>query len=115
MSAQGHIVESEPRCLSLRDAIATRFELIAPDDAPEQPRHPGLRAYTRGCLYGADGTRVDLSVRTGIDGDQAASIDPAVLPPEQRGGTWLAGRTLYLGTFMNRYGPFITESLSRYW
>ena len=51
----------------------------------------------------------------GVGGDQAMSIDPEVLPPEQRGGTWLTGRTLYLGTFMNHYGHFITESLSRYW
>lgn len=112
-----HIVDTEPQCLTLRDAIATPFALIAPADAPEQPpRHPSLKAYTLGCLYDVHGARIDPSVRVGgVGGDQVASIDPEVLPPEQRGGTWLAGRTLYLGAFMNHYGHFITESLSRYW
>jgi hypothetical protein len=114
MNAPSHIVNAEPQCLTLRDAIATPFALVPPADAPDQPpRDPSVKAYTLGCLYDADGARVDLSVRAG--GDEVASIDPEVLPPEQRGGTWLAGRTLYLGTFMNHYGPFITESLSRYW
>ena len=111
------VVQTEPQCLTLGDAIATPFELLAPADVPEHPRrHASLKAYTRGCLYDSDGVRVDLSLRAGgIGGDPAASIDPAVLPPEQRGGTWLTGRTLYLGPFMNRYGQFITEGLSRYW
>ena len=117
MNAPNYVVQTEPQYLTLRDAIATRFEVVAPADAPDQPPPPpSFKAYTRGCLYEADGTRIDLSVRVGgVGGDQARSIDPAVLPPEQRGGTWLTGRTLYLGTFMNHYGHFITESLSRYW
>ena len=111
------IVHGDPQCVTLRDAVATRFEIVAPADAPDQPvRHASFKAYTRGCLYDVDGARVDLSVRVGgVGGDQTLSIDPAVLPPEQRGGTWLTGRTLYLGPFMNHYGHFITESLSRYW
>ncbi|HJT12379.1 MAG TPA: glycosyltransferase family 61 protein [Dongiaceae bacterium] len=111
------VVQTEPQCLTLGDAIATPFELLAPADLPEHPRrHANLKSYTRGCLYSSDGARVDLSLRVGgIGGDPTASIDPAVLPPEQRGGTWLTGRTLYLGPFMNRYGQFITEGLSRYW
>ena len=111
------VVNTEPQCLTLRDAIATPFELVAPTDAPDQPsRHASFKAYIRGCLYDSEGARVDPSLRVGdIGGEQAASIDPATLPPEQRGGTWLTGRTLYLGPFMNRYGHFITEGLSRYW
>lgn len=117
MTAPSLVVQTEPQCLTLRDAIATPFELVAPADAPEQPqRHASFKAYTRGCLYDSEGRRVDFSLRVGgIGGDQAASIDPAILPPEQRGGTWLTGRTLYLGPFMNHYGHFITEGLSRYW
>ena len=117
MTTSSLLVHSEPQCLTLRDAIATPFELIAPADAPDQPpRHASFKAYTRGCLYDAEGARVDPSLRVGgIAGDQTASIDPAVLPPEQRGGSWLTGRTLYLGPFMNHYGHFITEGLSRYW
>lgn len=111
------IVQGEPQCLTLRDAVATRFEIVAPTEAPElPPRHSSFKAYTRGCIYEAGGARMDLSVRVGgVGGDQTKSIDPAILPPEQRGGTWLTGRTLYLGPFMNHYGHFITESLSRYW
>lgn len=117
MNTQSHIVEAEPQCLTLRDAIATPFQIVAPADAPEQPhRSPGFKAYTRGCLYDPDGARVDLSVRAGgIGGDQAASIDPEFLPADQRGGAWLAGRSLYLGTFMNHYGHFITEGIGRWW
>jgi hypothetical protein len=117
MTPPSLVVHTEPRCLTLRDAIATPFALVAPADAPEQPRrHRSFKAYTRGCLYDSDGRRIDLSLRVGgIAGDQAAAIDEAVLPPEQRGGTWLTGRTLYLGPFMNHYGHFITEGLSRYW
>jgi hypothetical protein len=117
MNCPSPIVYTEPQCLTLRDAIATPFALITPADAPEQPpRHPSFKVYTKGCLYDVDGKRVDLSVRIGgVGGDQTASIDPETLPPEQRGGTWLTGRTLYLGPFMNHYGHFITEGLSRYW
>lgn len=117
MNAPSLLVHSAPQCITLRDAIATPFALIPPAEAPGQPpRHPSFRAFTRGCLYSAEGSRIDLSVRVGgIGGDQVASIDPEILPPEQRGGTWLTGRTLYLGPFMNHYGHFITESLSRYW
>lgn len=116
-SAPSYVVHTEPQCSTLRDAIATPFQIVAPADVPDQPpRRPGFKAYTRGCLYEADGARLDLSVRVGgVGGDQVSSIDPKTLPPEQRGGTWLAGRTLYLGNFMNPYGHFITESLSRYW
>jgi hypothetical protein len=117
MTAPSLLVHTEPQCLVLRDAIATPFELVAPAEAPAQPpRHPSFKAYTRGCLYESGGARVDLSVRIGgIGGDQSASIDPAILPPEQRGGSWLTGRALYLGPCMNHYGHFITEGLSRYW
>ncbi|HET6160307.1 MAG TPA: glycosyltransferase family 61 protein [Dongiaceae bacterium] len=117
MDARGHIVNTEPRCLTLRDAIATPFELVAPSQVPDlPPRDSSFKAYTRGCLYEADGARVDLSVRAGgVGGDEAMSIDAEILPPEQRGGSWLAGRTLYLGTFMNHYGRFVTEGLSRFW
>lgn len=117
MNTPSHIVETEPQCLTLRDAVATPFGIVAPADAPDQPRRPpSFKAYTRGCLYDSEGARVDLSVRAGgIGGDQAASIDPEFLPADQRGGAWLAGRSLYLGTFMNHYGHFITEGMGRWW
>jgi hypothetical protein len=109
MAALTRITTAEPRWVALRDAIATPFALIPPEKLPDQPRRPpGLGGCTRGCLYEAEGARVDLSVRPN-------SVDPEVLPPEQRGGTWLTGRTLFLGAFMKRYGRFVTESLSRYW
>jgi hypothetical protein len=117
VSVSSYIVEGEPRCVTLLDTIATRFEIVPPADVPHlPPRDPSFKAYTRGCLYDARGVRVDLSLRLGgPGGDQSMSVDPPLLQSEQRGGTWLAGRTLYLGPFMNHYGHFITESLSRYW
>ena len=117
MSTPSHVVHTEPHWLTLRDAIATPFARVAlADIMGEPPPSPGITAFTRGCLYDADGTRVALSVGTGgTEGDEAASIDPEELPPEQRGGTWLTGRALYLGTLMHEHGRFITESLSRCW
>lgn len=117
MAAPTHITTTEPRCVTLRDAIATPFALVTPADAPDQPPHgDGAKAHMRGCLYDADGAGVELAMGPGMaDGNHADSIDPPILPPEQRGGTWLPGRTLYLGSFMNRYGRFITEGMSRCW
>jgi glycosyl transferase family 61 len=112
MSAPSLIVHTEPRCVTLRDAIATPFALVAPD---QPPRLPGFKGYTRGCLYDSDGIRVELSVPAGDQEDPATSTVPQMLPEEQRGGSWLAGRTLFLGQFKARYGAFITETLSRYW
>jgi hypothetical protein len=116
MSTPSLLVHTEPQCLSLRDAIATPFELVAPADAPEQPpRHASFKAYTRGCLYDSEGARIDLSVGSAASAVTRRHRSTPRCPPEQRGGTWLTGRTLYLGPFMNHYGHFITESLSRYW
>src|SRR5687767_9677578 len=109
MVAPTHIATTEPQCVTLRDAIATPFALATPTDAADQPlRGDGAKPHTRGCLYDADGARVALAMRPGgSDGDPAICADPPVLPPAQRGGTWLPGRTLYLGSFMNGYGRFI--------
>lgn len=117
MAAPTHITTTEPRCVTLRDAIATPFALIGLTDAPDQPPHRnGDKAHTHGCLYDSEGARVALAMRPGgSDGDRAICADPPVLPPEQRGGTWLPGRTLYFGSFMNGYGRFITEGASRCW
>ena len=42
------VVNTEPQCLTLRDAIATPFELVAPTDAPDQPsRHASFKAALR--------------------------------------------------------------------
>lgn len=72
-----------------------------------------------GCLYDAEGRRVDLSQRRAdISGKMALCLDPASIDltePSVAGATRLRGRTLYLGNFMNHYGHFITESLSRLW
>jgi glycosyl transferase family 61 len=117
MSTPSHVVHTEPHWLTLRDAIATPFATTALADIMGQPApSQGIKAFTRGCLYDADGARIALSVRAGgPEGDEVASIDPEQLPPEQRGGTWLTGRALFLGTLMNEYGRFVTESLSRCW
>ena len=111
------IVTTDPQSVTLLDAVATPFELVPRTDRPEIEVPHGFKSFTRGCLYDSHGVRVDLSVRVGAhSGDQAMSVDPAVLEPYQlEGGSHLAGRTLYLGTFMNHYGHFITEMLSRCW
>lgn len=111
------IVTAEPRCATLLNAVATPFELVPRTDWPDIEVPRGFKMFTRGCLYDSDGGRVDLSVRIGgVSGDQTRSVDPAVLEPHLReGGLHLAGRTLYVGTFMNHYGHFITEMLSRCW
>jgi hypothetical protein len=119
MSATGLIFDDAPASVTLRDAVASRFKLIPGSHDPSRPKgERTTRPSVLGCLYDADGGRVDLSLRRGrINRLTREPKDPDRFPAEQRGLdlTRLAGRTLFLGMFMNHYGHFITESLSRYW
>lgn len=118
MSLSNHLLHAEPRWVSVRDAVATGFEALAPGGNLAKLSAADNNAKTRGCLYDANGVRVQLSLRTGGDvGNTDRSADPETLPEAALGGDVprLAGRTLYLGTIMNQYGHFITESLSRFW
>lgn len=113
------VVSSQPSCLTLRDAISSDFEVVAVRESRDgSPAGQKPRLIARGCLYDSAQAKVALSVRdpdvVGPDGQQR---DNDILPDDvcSRATTHLRGRTLFLGTFMNHYGHFITESLSRYW
>jgi hypothetical protein len=111
------VVSSEPACLTLRDAVSSEFEVVRVGQVgPAAGCAP--RWFVRGCLYDAARTKVPLSLRA------PDALAPDGQPPDSeslgreacaRATTRLPGRTLFLGTFMNHYGHFITESLSRYW
>lgn len=119
MSATGLIFDNAPASVTLRDAVASRFELIPGHHDPSRPKgERTTRPFARGCLYDIGGRRVDLSTRRGlINRLQRNHVDPDTFPPAQDNADLrrLSGRTLFLGVFMNHYGHFITESLSRCW
>jgi hypothetical protein len=111
------IVSSEPACITLRDAISSDFKIVTVDKSADGLPSRRVR-FVRGCLYDVQRAKVPLSLRA------PNALTPTGDPPDDdilsedtraRGVTRLRGRTLFLGTFMNHYGHFITESLSRYW
>lgn len=69
-----------------------------------------------GCVYRADGTKVELSERFGGHrGDWMVSDNPA-RAQRPTGARSLPGRGVYLGHDMGgHYGHFITEGLSAFW
>lgn len=118
-ASSSRLVSTEPKCVSVRDAVATGFRMFVTSEFPELR---GAAKYfewrTLGCLYDSDGARIDLSLRSQPVGDEeTVSIDPGCLPAEALSADvpYLSGRTLFLGIFQNHYGHFITESLSRFW
>ena len=68
-----------------------------------------------GCVYRADGSKVELSERSGgCRGDLFLSDNPGRL--ERPVSVGRSGRGLYLGSLMaGHYGHFITEGLSTFW
>lgn len=119
VTPRDHVDHADPQWLKARDVIATPFGTIDADLRPDRPRQGNVNnVFTLGCLYDADGQRIDLSLRNPrLGGDLGLAADPATLPAEVRRDDIprFKGRTLYLGTFYNHYGHFITESLSRFW
>ncbi len=113
-AATSSIVHTEPRRLVLREAIASQFAAFS----KEQLGRP-LRGAVRGAIYSADGKLQPLSQRrpAGSPGPRIC-IDPRMIEvsdPAIAGAERVGGRTLYLGNFMNHYGHFLTEFLSRLW
>jgi capsular polysaccharide biosynthesis protein len=91
-----------PRITVAQDAFASGF------------RHDQETGACAGCLYDVDGRRIDSSERVGgIGGDRAPTDNPPWL--ERPDAPVLAGRSLYLGSFIAQYGHFIVESLSAAW
>lgn len=115
---RGHVDHTDPQWVKARDVVATAFGTIDANLLPDRPRMGGIKVFTLGCLYDADGQRINLSQLGGRPGGHVGlAADPATLPAEVRPDDLprLEGRTLYLGTFHNHYGHFITESMSRFW
>jgi hypothetical protein len=106
------VVDTPPRRLILRDAFSSRFQTRNRAEAGRSTR--GL---VTGCLYDAEGNRVTLSQRRpDMPKRQPLCLDEAWLDPASAiAAPRLQGRTLFLGNFMNHYGHFITEGLSRLW
>jgi hypothetical protein len=110
----------EPKIEYHQRAFSTEFRIFDGSQVPERdPRFNHCLAFTTGALYTTNGDIIALSERGGglHGGDQVAGVDLPTVPPPS---SWLEkqifeGRTLYLGHFMNQYGHFITETLSRFW
>ena len=113
------LVSSEPVCLTLRDAVSSEFQVVKLQgnaDGSEMRRWG--RFLVRGCLYDSERARVPPSLRypdAGAPDDHLPDSETLSEDASSRVAMHLRGRTLFLGTFMNHYGHFITESLSRYW
>lgn len=76
----------------------------------------GIPGKISGCVYRADGSKVDLSERMGGHaGDKITTDNPETLGRPNRFDT-LKGRGLYLGHFMaGHFGHFFFENLSTFW
>jgi hypothetical protein len=110
----------EPKVISAHGAFASRFEILTRHQVSD--RNKAFRHtthHTLGAIYRSDGHIINMSTRSGgHGGDHVTALDPEVLTiNEGEISKWkrISGNTLYLGNFMNHYGHFITESLSRMW
>ena len=107
------VVDTEPQCLVLNDAVASTFAIVTKEKLGAR------KGATRGAIYDAHGDLVTLSQRrTQTQSWQALCVDPLRIDlsaSQVAAAPRLAGRSLYLGNFANHYGHFVTEFLSRLW
>ena len=118
--AQALITTQDPQVARLSGAVATRFELLSPQVVcGTRRRFRHVKMHTLGAVYADDGRIGEISMRSGgHGGDHVTALDPGIVPADQAAlgrQAPLAGSSLFLGPFMNHYGHFITESLSRCW
>ncbi len=108
-----------PRSKELTDALATRFRVLPRAEARStQPRREHCGHFTLGGVYDRDGNLEHLAEREGGHfHDRVDSISPFRLWREEpsASGVFLPGRSAYLGYWMDHYGHFLTEFLSRCW
>jgi len=73
------------------------------------------KKFIAGCIYDSLGKKIISSERIGATGgDHVASYNPdsIILNNEIK---YVEKKSIYLGPWMNHYGHFITETLSRFW
>jgi capsular polysaccharide biosynthesis protein len=107
-------------CIVENNCYATRFQHFS---AESQPLNLALNKYKHtqhqvvGAIYTQKGVLIDQSRRCGgVGGDIVESVDPAsIVLPKTPDQVFYSGTTLYLGNFMNHYGHFITEFISKLW
>jgi Glycosyltransferase 61 len=115
------LISTDPlACLIEENVYATPFKMSSEGDGDfdrAQARYKHTRFHSVGAAYREDGSLIEESKRPGgTGGDLAESLDPdhIVIPPA-REEIKFPGTTLYLGNYMNHYGHFITEFLSKLW
>ena len=93
-----------------RTSVAYRDVLATPVAMSSQAGYSG-------CLYDTHGRIIAASQRIGgIRGDHFRTVNPDQIERSAVSTETVAGRALYLGTFMgHHYGHFITETLSTFW
>lgn len=73
------------------------------------------RTFTGG-IYRPDGSKVALADRQGAENFLFRQENPDRIDPAQiKAATRLAGRTLYLGSYIPQFGHFLAETLSTFW
>jgi Glycosyltransferase 61 len=121
MEINSALVTAEPlACVTEENVYATPFKVIShesEDFDSTLSRYKHTRLHVAGAAYRQDGSLIHESRRPGgLGGDFVESIDPDhIVVPPLREEIRFPGTTLYLGNFMNHYGHFITEFLSKLW
>jgi glycosyl transferase family 61 len=110
----------EPKVVSANGAFTSRFEILTRHQVSDRNKaFLHTTHHTLGAIYRSDGYIINMSTRSGgHHGDHVTALDREVLKFSQCDvSNWqrISGNTIYLGNFMNHYGHFITESLSRMW
>lgn len=119
MSALNLISVNRPGFEVCRNAFSTTFRIYSNSEL--QSVDPTLRHCTQntmGAIYRSDGSLVAFSERGGgRNTDLVAGLDAPDIHEYEivRPSQVMKGRTLYLGYFMNHYGHFLLETLSRLW
>lgn len=119
MADKGHLTYHEPKLVRLRDVRSCAFRRRSGQDMCAVDRSfAHCRFFVDAALYDMNGDLIPLSERQGgLVGDHVLSISPMRLPDEavKKERRRVSGRSIFLGHFMNHYGHFITETLSRCW
>jgi capsular polysaccharide biosynthesis protein len=121
LARDASLTSSDPLdCVIEKECYATPFQLFSPES--EQPnlslnKYIHTRCQVVGAIYTKKGLLIDQSRRCGgMGGDVVESVDPISIVPRKTDEQKIyPGTTLYLGNFMNHYGHFITEFMSKLW
>ena len=108
-----------PRLTIHPRAFSTGFRTCTRDELQSVDRRFGHCSHaTLGALYDRHGNLIEMAQRDGGRAyDLVCELDPPRVIKKQilQSRTFLPGKTLFLGNYMNLYGHFLVETMSRFW